>query len=163
MVLAGALWWLYFDSSAEINLRVPQLSGGSPTMARAIFAVGHMVPAFALLLTAAGVGLLLEEEPPPIAPWLGCIGLGIYLASTRASFGARRKRGNVLRIAGVVATFQLARLDLEPRAYLWLLAGVAVFWAVINTRRSDYETSSSMASADSGAPQSSSDAGAGRL
>jgi low temperature requirement protein LtrA len=163
MVLAGALWWLYFDSSADINLKVLQLSGGSPTMARAIFAVGHMVPAFALLLTAAGVGLLLEEEPPPIAAWLGCIGLGMYLASTRASFGGRRPRGHVLRVAGVVATFQLARLDLEPRAYLWLLAGAAVFWAVLNTRRSDYETSSSIASADSGAPQSSSETGAGRL
>ena len=27
MLLAGALWWLYFDSSAEINLRVLELSG----------------------------------------------------------------------------------------------------------------------------------------
>jgi low temperature requirement protein LtrA len=47
MLLAAALWWLYFDSVAEINLRVLELSGGSPTMARAIFAVGHMLPAFA--------------------------------------------------------------------------------------------------------------------
>jgi low temperature requirement protein LtrA len=165
MLLAGALWWLYFDSSAEINLRVLELSGGSPTMARAIFAVGHMVPAFALLITAAGVGLLLEEEPPAIAYWLGCVGLGMYLASTRASFGGRRRRGHVLRVLGIVVTFQLARLDLEPRPYLWLLAGVAVLWALVNTRRSDYEedTSSSIASTESGAPQSSSEAGAGRL
>jgi len=165
MLLAAALWWLYFDSSAEINLRVLELSGGSPTMARAIFAVGHMVPAFALLLTAAGVGLLLEEEPPPLAYWLGCIGLGMYIASTRASWGGRRRRGHALRIAGVVATFQLAWLDLEPRPYLWLLAGAAVLWALIHTQRSDYDdaTSSSIASAESGAPQSSSEAGAGRL
>ena len=76
MLLAGALWWLYFDSAAEINLRVLELSGGSPTMARAIFAVGHMLPAFALLITAAGVGLLLEEDPPRIAYWLACVGIG---------------------------------------------------------------------------------------
>jgi low temperature requirement protein LtrA len=162
MILAGALWWLYFDSSAEINLKVLQLSGGSPTMARAIFTVGHMVPAFALLLIAASVGLLLEGEPPEIAYWFGCIGLGMYLASTRASWGARRRRGHALRVLGVVATFQLARLDLEPRAYVWLLAGVAVFWALVNTRYED-ATSSSIASADSGAPQSSSEAGAGTL
>jgi len=56
MVLAGALWWLYFDSVADVNLRVLELSGGSPTMARAIFAVGHMLPAFALLITASGSG-----------------------------------------------------------------------------------------------------------
>jgi low temperature requirement protein LtrA len=90
MLLAAALWWLYFDSVAEINLRVLELSGGSPTMARAIFAVGHMLPAFALLITAAGVGLLLEEEPPRIADWLACIGIGMYLAGTRAiSAGSR--------------------------------------------------------------------------
>jgi low temperature requirement protein LtrA len=46
MVLAAALWWVYFDSAAAINLRVLELSGGSPTMARAIFAVGHMLPTF---------------------------------------------------------------------------------------------------------------------
>ena len=54
MVLAAALWWVYFDSAAAINLKVLELSGGSPTMARAIFAVGHMLRAFALLITAAG-------------------------------------------------------------------------------------------------------------
>ena len=64
MILAGGLWWLYFDSAVEINRRVLELSGGSPTMARAIFAVGHQLPAFALLITAAGIGLLLEEDPP---------------------------------------------------------------------------------------------------
>ena len=89
----------------------------------------------------------------------------MYLASTRASWGGRRRRGHALRVLGLVATFQLAGLDLEPRPYLWLLAGVAVLWALVNTRRSDYDeaTSSSIASADSGAPQSSSEAGAGRL
>ena len=76
MVLAAALWWLYFDSAAEINLKVLELSGGSTTMARAIFAVGHMLPAFALLITAAGVGLLMEGDPPTIAYWLACVGVG---------------------------------------------------------------------------------------
>ena len=84
MLLAAALWWLYFDSAAAINLKVLELSGGSPTMARAIFAVGHMLPAFALLITAAGVGLLLEDDPPRIAYWLACVGAGMYLAGTRA-------------------------------------------------------------------------------
>ena len=89
----------------------------------------------------------------------------MYIASTRATWGGRRRRGHALRIAGVVATFQLAWLDLEPRPYLWLLAGAAVLWALIHTQRSDYDdaTSSSIASAESGAPQSSSEAGAGRL
>jgi low temperature requirement protein LtrA len=61
MILAAALWWLYFDAASEMNLKVLELSGGSPTIARAIFAVGHTLPAFALLIVAAGVGLLLER------------------------------------------------------------------------------------------------------
>ena len=91
MILAAALWWVYFDSAAEINLKVLELSGGSPTMARAIFAVGHMLPAFALLITAAGVGLLLEEDPPQIAYWLACVGVGIYLLGTRVFLIASRR------------------------------------------------------------------------
>ena len=71
-------------------------------------------------------------------------------------------------LAGVVlvATFQLARLDLEPYAYVWLLAVWTLLCAVLTTRwsrESEDATSSWMASADRGAPQSSSDAGAGRL
>jgi low temperature requirement protein LtrA len=137
MVLAAALWWVYFDSVAEINLEVLQLSGGSPSMARAIFAVGHMLPAFALLLVAAGVGLLLEHDPPRIAFWLGCVGLGIYLAGTRALRLARGRLGRVARLALVVATFQLARLSpaLSPHAFLCLVAGWSVMCAALTTRR----------------------------
>ena len=63
------LWWTWVGFTvSDINLKVLQLSGGSPSMARAIFAVGHMLPAFALLLIAAGLGLLLEGDPPSIAP-----------------------------------------------------------------------------------------------
>jgi low temperature requirement protein LtrA len=75
LVVAAALWWIYFDSAADINLKVLELSGGSPTMARAIFAVGHQLPAFALLLIASGIGLLIEDDPPKLAYWLACIGI----------------------------------------------------------------------------------------
>jgi low temperature requirement protein LtrA len=136
MLLAGALWWLYFDSVVEINLRVLELSGGSPTMARAIFAVGHMLPAFALLITAAGVGLLLEEDPPRIADWLACVGIGMYLAGTRAISSGARWLPGILRFVLLVATFQLARLapELSPHGYLWLLTGWVLLCAVVTTR-----------------------------
>ena len=111
MVLAAALWWVYFDSAAAINLKVLELSGGSPTMARAIFAVGHMLPAFALLITAAGVGLLLEDDPPRIAYWLACVGIGIYLTGTRVFLVLVEPRaGRRSRALLLIATFQLARL-----------------------------------------------------
>jgi low temperature requirement protein LtrA len=139
MVLAGALWWVYFDSVAEINLKVLQLSGGSPSIARALFAVGHMLPAFALLLIAAGAGLLLEHDPPRIAFWLACVGLGIYLAGTRAFLLAPTRLAGLARLALLVATFQLARLrpELSPHTYLWLLTAWAVMCAALTTRRGE--------------------------
>ena len=125
MVLAAALWWVYFDSAAAINLKVLELSGGSPTMARAIFAVGHMLPAFALLIIAAGVGLLLEDDPPQIAYWLACVGIGIYLTGTRVFLFSSSRVPGVVRALLLVATFQLARLrpELSPYGYVWLLTG----------------------------------------
>jgi low temperature requirement protein LtrA len=66
-VPAGGLWWLYFDSAADTHLEILRLSGGSPTMARAIFAVGHMLPAFALLLIATFLLGRLRHEPTPHA------------------------------------------------------------------------------------------------
>jgi low temperature requirement protein LtrA len=136
MVIAAALWWLYFDSAADINLKVLELSGGSPTMARAIFAVGHMFPAFALLLTASGVGLLIEADPPEIAYWLACIGIGIYLATTRAFLIGTSRVPTVVKTLLLVATFMLGRLHgvLSPHAYLWLLTGWVVLCAALATR-----------------------------
>lgn len=135
MLLAATLWWVYFDSAVDINLKVLELSGGSPTMARAIFAVGHMLPAFSLLITAAGIGLLLDGDPPRIAYWLACVGLGIYLAGTRVFFGTTRRAGRLARLILLIATFQLARVgpDLTPYGYMWLLAGWMVMCAILTT------------------------------
>jgi low temperature requirement protein LtrA len=139
MILAAALWWLYFDAAAELNLRVLELSGGSPTMARALYAVGHTLPAFSLLLVAAGVGLLLEEDPPAIAYGMPAIGVGIYLLSTRVFMTARTGPARVVRLALIVAIFALGRLHdtLSPHAYLWLLAAVAVICAGLSTNQEE--------------------------
>jgi low temperature requirement protein LtrA len=136
MILAAALWWVYFDSAAEVNLKVLELSGGSPTMARAIFAVGHMLPAFALLITAAGVGLLLEDDPPHIAAWLACVGIGIYLLGTRVFLVSTGRASGLARALLLVATFQLGRLApaIGSYAYVWLLAGWVVMCAALTTR-----------------------------
>jgi low temperature requirement protein LtrA len=139
MILAAALWWLYFDAASEMNLKVLELSGGSPTIARAIFAVGHTLPAFALLIVAAGVGLLLEEDPPRIAYWLPCVGVGLYLSSTRVFLIAGSRPARLLRFAVLVGTFLLGRLHavLSPHAYVWLLAGWALLCAFLTTRQSE--------------------------
>jgi low temperature requirement protein LtrA len=131
MVLAGALWWIYFDAAVEVNLQVLELSGGSPTMARAIFAVGHMVPAFSLLVIAGGIGSLMEaEEPVANAYWFACLGLGAYLCSTRVFFG---KRFMALRILLIVGIFSLGRWheSLSGEQYVWLLAAIGVVCAAV--------------------------------
>lgn len=137
MVLAAALWWLYFDSAAELNLKVLELSGGSPTIARAIFAVGHMLPAFSLLAIAAGVGLLLEEDPPRLAYALVGVGAGIYLLGTRVFLRARRGLDALLRTLLVVATFMLGRLHgvLSPHEFLYLATAWVVGCAALSSRR----------------------------
>jgi len=66
-VLAAALWWIYFTSAAEIYERLLGLSGGNPTLAYSLYAAGHVPPAFALLLVAAGVNLSLLEPAPSTA------------------------------------------------------------------------------------------------
>ena len=109
MTLAAALWWLYFDSAVEINLKVLELTGGSTTMARAIFAVGHMLPSFALLVIAAGVGLLLEEEPPRYRR-LGDVHRDRHVPARHARVPAGR-RPRERRGAGAHG-----RRDVQPRA-----------------------------------------------
>jgi hypothetical protein len=105
-------------------------------MARAIFAVGHMLPAFALLIIAAGVGLLLEDDPPRIAYWLACVGIAIYLMSTRVFLFSSSRVPGVVRALLLVATFQLARLrpELSRYGYVWLLTGWMVMCAALSTR-----------------------------
>ena len=141
MMLAGCLWWLYFDSVAEINLRVLELSGGSPTIARGIFAVGHMVPAFALLITAAGVGLLLEgsrRTSPTRCPRRARDVPG----GTRVRWSPRPAVPAV-RVLLVVATFFLGRLAATVAARVpvadrqWTFAAAVI--ASIGTRRADLE------------------------
>jgi low temperature requirement protein LtrA len=129
LALAAALWWLYFSSAAEIDEFVLRASGGNAAAAYALYAAGQLLPAFALVAVAAGVGLALHREPPGSAAWLITCGLATFLAGTRAvaAVGALRF-GRLVWLASVVATAGLALL--QP----WLTAtGVLVLatvWAV---------------------------------
>jgi low temperature requirement protein LtrA len=127
IALAGALWWLYFDSAAEINERMLALSGGSPWIARSIFATGHMPPAFALILVAAGISLLLEGDPPGAAYWMVVSGIAVYLVGTRVIFVASRWSW-VTNLALIASTVLLGWLG-EALGPTWFLA-VAAVWGV---------------------------------
>ncbi|WP_196425317.1 low temperature requirement protein A [Amycolatopsis camponoti] len=133
LVMAGALWWLYFSSAARIYERLLDLSGGNPSLAYSLYAVGHFFPAFALLLIAAGVNLSLHESPPQAAAWFTTVGLTMYLAGTRVFSVPGRPRwyASVARIAALAATVCLAFLSrvLPAPAVISVIA----VWAVLTT------------------------------
>lgn len=140
LVLAGALWWVYFTSAAEIDKQLLAVSGGNPALAYSLYAGGHLAPAFALLLIAAGVNLSLHEHPPHTAPWFIAIGLTIYLTRTRIfSTMSGRRYAAPLRILAIVATANLGQLDrvLSAPAIVAVAAAWAVGGAVIATRSRD--------------------------
>lgn len=111
LVLAGALWWLYFTSAAELSEKMLGLSGGNPMLAYSLYAGGHLTPAFALLLVAAGLNLSLHDSPPAAAAWLLTSGLMIYIAGTRVfSADPGRWYQRVARVASLVVTVNLAHL-----------------------------------------------------
>ena len=79
LILAAALWWIYFDAAAPISEYVLRASGGNPAMAYGLYAGGHLSPAFALLAIAAGVSLSLDGDAGQVAAWLVSGGVATYL------------------------------------------------------------------------------------
>jgi low temperature requirement protein LtrA len=130
LVLAGALWWVYFSSAADLNERLLDISGGNPALAYSLYAGGHLTPAFALVLVAAGVGLSLHEHPPGSAPWFITVGLTIYFGGTRVfSSGSRRWYAGAGRLAAIAATVNLALLQRVVSAPVVVV--VAAAWALL--------------------------------
>jgi low temperature requirement protein LtrA len=126
LVLAAALWWIYFDAAAPISEYVLKASGGNPAMAYGLYAGGHLSPAFALLAVAAGVSLALHGEAADAAPWLVTGGVAAYLAGSRALVTPAQVRfGRLLRLLILAATVALALL-----AQLISAAGVVLVVAV---------------------------------
>ncbi|MDT7800425.1 MAG: hypothetical protein QOI78_3858 [Actinomycetota bacterium] len=137
LVLAGALWWVYFTSAAEIYERMLDLSGGNPALAYFLYAGGHLIPAFSLLLVAAGVDLSLHESPPTSAAWFITIGLTTYLTGTRVfATTSQHWYVNVLQFAALAATVCLALLRhvLSAPAVVAVIAVWAVGAAALSSR-----------------------------
>src|SRR6185437_13667538 len=111
LVLAAALWWIYFTAAAPISEYVLRASGGNPAMAYGLYAAGHLSPAFALLTMAAGMSLALSGEGPPAAAWFITGGLAVFLAGSQVMTDNGRVRGGPLvRTAIIAATVCLAFL-----------------------------------------------------
>ncbi len=133
LVLSGALWWVSFDSAAQNNERLLEMAGGSPQMARSMFAFGRMIPAFALVVIAAGLTLLLEGHATMAAYWFVSAGLGVYLLGTRADVGT--SPGSWFRLALAFLAFPLGLLGavVSPAVFIWVVCGWTVVCAVAAT------------------------------
>jgi low temperature requirement protein LtrA len=129
LVLAGALWWIYFGSAAEMNAAILHASGGHPPQAYGIYALGYLLPTFALLMLAAGCGLALQESPPDLATWFVTLGLAAYLIGIRGfELGRPGRRRHLLRVTLIALTVGIAllnRLLAGP-----LIVAIAAGWAV---------------------------------
>jgi low temperature requirement protein LtrA len=127
LVLSGILWWVAFDAEPKATERMFALAGGSPQMARSSFAIGWMIPAFALVVVAAGLKLLAAGGDSPAAVWMLSIGLGTYLLGMRIDVG--RGLSAWLRLAVLALTYAIGfvGLVLPPTTYLWLVC----VWAAV--------------------------------
>jgi low temperature requirement protein LtrA len=129
LILAGALWWIYFDSAAEINAILLHTSGGHPAQAYAIYAMGYLLPAFAVLVLAAGCGLALQLSPPRNATWYVTLGLAGYLIGIRGfEVGRHGRRWHLIQVVVLALTISIALLN---RVFAGpLVVAVAAVWAV---------------------------------
>jgi low temperature requirement protein LtrA len=129
LVLAAALWWIYFTAAAPLSEAVLRASGGNPSMAYGLYAGGQLGPAFALLTMAAGVSLALSGEAPPAAAWFITAGLAVYLAGNRAVVTDQFPRfGRLAQAAVLVVTVGLAFL--RPLISTTGVVLAAAAWAV---------------------------------
>ncbi len=100
LVLAAALWWIYFTAAAPIAEAVLRASGGNPAMAYGLYAGGHLPAAFALLAVAAGVSRTLSGPPSQVAAWYVTSGLAVFVMSSRVVDTGRLQRyGPLPRLA----------------------------------------------------------------
>jgi low temperature requirement protein LtrA len=128
LVLAAALWWVYFTVAAPLNEYVLRASGGNPAMAYGIYAGGHLTPAFALLTISAGVTLTLSGAAPHAAAWFITGGLAAYLAGSQVlPTDPLPRLGRVLRAAIIPVTVCLGFLG--PAISTTGVVVVAALWA----------------------------------
>jgi low temperature requirement protein LtrA len=148
LVLGATLWWIYFDRIAEFNEH--RLAEAAPEsvgkLARDLYGGSHLLPAFALLLVAAGLDLSLAEKPEDSGAWLLSAGVALYVLgngrflSQGREQGTRRPWRRWLSVLIAIATVALAKLTVSggpvsPGAFVAVLAVWTILTAVRLDRR----------------------------
>jgi low temperature requirement protein LtrA len=130
LVLAAALWWIYFIAAAPMSESVLRASDGNPSLAYGLYAGGHLSPAFALLSMAAGVSLTLTNQATQAAAWFVTGGLTVYLFGSRVVFIGRPSGGGPPVLAPFAAVTVCIAL-LEPVISATGVVLVVAVWAAV--------------------------------
>jgi low temperature requirement protein LtrA len=137
VVLAAALWWVYFDDALElVERRLHALPAGRPrnVAARDSFSFLHLPLVAGIVLLALGVKKTLEHVDDPlkeVAAVALCAGVALYLAADVAfrwrCLGALDRQ----RLVAAFACVALLPLALELPALAALAAAAAVCVALV--------------------------------
>jgi low temperature requirement protein LtrA len=148
MVVAGALWWAYFDWVIYISqARIAEATGAvRAALARDLFSYLHMPMVFGIVLFALGLKVTLGhvDEPLGTIPAIGlCGGLALYMVShvavrlrTSGSLGHGRPIATVVLLALIpVATIvpALVALALAAAVCATLIAYEAIRYRYART------------------------------
>jgi low temperature requirement protein LtrA len=143
VVLAAALWWVYFDEALErVERRLHEMPAGRPrnVVARDSFSYLHLPLVAGIVLLALGVKKTLEhvDDPiPGIAAVALCGGVALYLAADVAFRRRCRVTHQLQRLVAAGACLALLPLALElpALAALAAVAAVAVALAAFESAR----------------------------
>jgi low temperature requirement protein LtrA len=148
-VAAGALWWSYFDVSADVSARRLQRAedeeeaaaregggdGAGGDERHDLFVYGHLPLTLGVAAAGAGLEHLIlhpDEALPSAAGWLACGGVALFFAGTLVLTGGaqRRWRGVLLwTVPPVAAVLLLAAAGPPVTVLLCGLATVCVAFA----------------------------------
>jgi low temperature requirement protein LtrA len=137
VVLAAALWWVYFDEALElVERRLHEMPAGRPrnVVARDSFSYLHLPLVAGIVLLALGVKKTLEhvDDPiPGIAAVALCGGVALYLAADVAFRRRCRVTHQLQRLVAAGACLALLPLALELPALAALAAVAAVAVALV--------------------------------
>jgi low temperature requirement protein LtrA len=131
VLIAAALWWIYFDRAAEAAERaVEAASPGRPqnTMARDSYSYVHLGMAAGIVLLALGIKSAVAHVDQPLsdyAAFASCAGVAFFLAF-QLGFRMRTTRaGSPALAAGAIAA--LAGIPLAGAVdAVWAIAGLLV-------------------------------------
>ena len=155
---SAALWWLYFDRSADEGARLIAASADPGRLGRSAYHLIHPIMVGGIILTAAADDLVLARPDAPGVPytsWLILGGTGMYIAGHLAFKRVVWRRLSGARVAALVVLALLGFL--APHVSALVLSACAAA-TVVAVAVADYQrgraAAAGKAAPESGQPQS---------